>query len=169
MARDRRSAADPVGELYRAHRATFLRLASFLVSDPGLAEEIVQDAFTNLHRNWSRLANPDAALAYLRSSVVNLARNTYRRRAVARRNVALVAEQPEPGADFAFLLAEEHREVVLALRRLPARQREVLVLRYWAELSEAEIAAAIGISRGTVKSSASRALDALEAMLKELR
>jgi len=75
------------------------------------------------------------------------------------------AELAEPGADDAVMLAEEHREVMAALRRLPRRQREVLVLRYWSELSEVQIAQTLGISAGAVKSTASRGLDALERLI----
>lgn len=158
-----------VSELYRTHRLSLLRLAAFLVTDRYLAEEIVQDAFAALQQNWSRLRDPNAATGYLRKSVVNAARNQYRRQGVVRKYLRVAEPEGQPAADFALLLAEEHREVIEAVRTLPARQQEVLVLRYWSELNEAEIAETLGISRGTVKSTASRALDALEQRLKERR
>jgi RNA polymerase sigma factor (sigma-70 family) len=97
------------------------------------------------------------------------ARSAQRRQGIVRRHLRVAEPDALPPADFALLLAEEHREVVAALRRLPRRQREVLVLRYWANLDEAEIAETLRISRGTVKSTASRALDALENILKDTR
>lgn len=124
-------------------------------------------------RTWSRTPSPpswydgpgsttgDKALTYLRTSVVNGARSKLRRRRTARAYVP-PHEVPRDATSEGALLAEEHREVLAALRELAPRQREVLVLRYWSGLSEAEIAEALDISRGAVKSTASRALDALE-------
>ena len=151
-------------DLYRAQRLSLLRLAVLLVDDRAAAEDVVQDAFLGLHRRWHAV-DPAAAAGYLRTSVVNGARSQLRRRGVARRHLRVAEPDEAPSADLAVLLTEEHREVVEAMRRLPRRQREVLVLRYWSELSEAEIAAALGVARGTVKSSASRALAALESSL----
>jgi RNA polymerase sigma factor (sigma-70 family) len=101
--------------------------------------------------------------------VVNGARSAHRRQGIVRRHLRVAEPDSLPPAVFALLPAEEHREVVAALRRLRGRQREVLVLRYWANLDEAEIAETLGISRGTVKSTASRALDALENTSKDTR
>jgi RNA polymerase sigma-70 factor (sigma-E family) len=137
-----------------------------LGSDRGTAEEVVQDAFLALHRRWTKLDDPNAARGYLRASVVNGVRNQHRRRTVVRKHLRVAEPDAVPDVDQWLLLAEEHRSVLKALEQLPARQREVLVLRYWSELSEAEIAAAMGISRGTVKSTASRALTALERVLR---
>ena len=147
--------------LYRSHRLPLLRLAVLLTDDPGAAEDVVQDAFLALQRRWHAV-DPAAAAGYLRTSVVNGTRTLHRRRGVARRHLQSVQLEDAPSADLAVLLTEEHRQVVDALRTLPRRQREVLVLRYWSELSEAEIAVALGIARGTVKSSASRGLAALQ-------
>jgi RNA polymerase sigma-70 factor (sigma-E family) len=152
---------DALIDLYRAQRLPLLRLAVLLTDDRGTAEDVVQDAFLALHRRWHAV-DPAAAAGYLRTSVVNGVRTLYRRRSVARRHLHAVGQEDEPPADLALLLTEEQREVVGALRTLPRRQREVLVLRYWSELSEAEIADALGIARGTVKSSASRGLAALQ-------
>ena len=161
--------APTVADLYREHRLSLLRLAIFLVTDRETAEDLVQDAFAGLQKNWSRLADPGAAQAYLRTAVVNRARNIYRGRDISRRFLRVAEPEAGPAADYALLLADEHREVMTALRKLPHRQREVLVLRYWSELSEAEIADLLGIARGTVKSNAARALDALEQLLKDKR
>jgi RNA polymerase sigma-70 factor (sigma-E family) len=147
--------------LYRSHRLGLLRLAVLLIDDPAAAEDVVQDAFLALQRRWHAV-DPAAAAGYLRTSVVNGARTLHRRRRVARRHLLAAVLDDAPSADLAVLLSEEHRQVVDGMRKLPRRQREVLVLRYWSELSEAEIAAALGVARGTVKSSASRALSALE-------
>jgi RNA polymerase sigma-70 factor (sigma-E family) len=151
-------------DLYRSQRLGLLRLAVLLVDDRTLAEDVVQDAFLGLQRRWHAV-DPAAAAGYLRTSVVNGARSQLRRRGVARRHLRVAEPDEAPPADLSVLLTEEHREVVEAMRKLPRRQREVLVLRYWSELSEAEIAAALGVARGTVKSSASRALAALESHL----
>ncbi|MGN6608836.1 MAG: RNA polymerase sigma factor [Jatrophihabitans sp.] len=157
-----------VEELFRRHGAMLVRLATFLCGDRGAAEEIVQESFAAVIRHWRRLVDHQAALAYVRAAVVNGTRNHHRRAGVARRHLRVA--EPEATADVAdtLLLAEEHRAVLLALRDLPPRQREVLVLRYWSDLDEGEIAAAMGIARGTVKSTAARALDAIERRLKEL-
>lgn len=154
-----------VEELYRQRRVPLFRLAVFLTDDSAVAEEIVQEAFAALFRRWGQLNDPAAAGAYLRTIVVNAARKHGRRLTLARKYLPLGEPDAVPGSDYLLLLAEEHREVLAALRRLPRRQREVLVLRYWAELSETEIAVALGIAAGTVKSTASRALEALRMTL----
>ncbi len=155
-----------VERLFRAHRLAMVRLARLLVDDRETAEDVVQDAFGALHRRWAALASDDAALGYLRTSVVNGSRSVLRRRRTVRRHPQPAADAltAEP-ADGRVLLAEEHRDVLAALRALPTRQREVIVLRYWAELPEAQIAATLGISVGAVKSSASRGRDAIAAVL----
>jgi RNA polymerase sigma-70 factor (sigma-E family) len=156
-----------VAQVYATQRLPMVRLATFLCGDREVAEEIVQEAFLGLLRRWSALAGPEAAVGYLRASVVNGTRNLHRHRRVARRHLHIAEPDVAPAADDALLLAEEHRAVLAALDRLPQRQREVLVLRYWSELGEAEIANALGVPRGTVKSTASRALDALERLVKD--
>ena len=153
--------------LYAAHRLSLVRIALLLVDDLATAEDVVQDAFAG-YLGRRRLDDPDRALAYLRTSVVNGSRSALRRRRTARAYV-VPRDVATDGPDGRALLAEEHREVLDALRELPARQREVLVLRYWSGLSEIEIADALGISRGTVKSSASRGLDALERIMEGRR
>ncbi|MEV4426473.1 sigma-70 family RNA polymerase sigma factor [Streptomyces sp. NPDC049602] len=157
--------APTLTELYGARRLDMVRLALFLVDDLPTAEDVVQDAFAALCRAYGTsldgLQDPGA---YLHTAVVNAARSVLRRRRTAR-----AYTPPHPGAgapvDEGLLLAEEHRHVLDALAELTRRQREVLVLRYWSELTEAQIAQTLGLSRGTVKSTASRALDALEKRL----
>ncbi len=147
--------------LYRDHRGSLIRMARLLVDTPEAAEDAVHDAFLGTARNLGSLRDPEAALGYIRRAVVNRSRSQLRRRRTARAHLRVAEPQVAPPADDAVLLAEEHREVLAALDTLPPRQREVLVLRYWSDLSEAQIADALGISRGTVKSQASRAIAAL--------
>lgn len=154
-----------VAELFATHRLGLVRIAVLLVDDLATAEDVVQDAFIGLHRNQERLRDPQAALGYLQTAVVNGCRSTLRRRQTARRHERTFRLVDEDAPDSEVLLADEHRRVLAAVRSLPAGQQEVLVLRYWSSLSEAEIAAALGISRGAVKSQASRAIDKLEAIL----
>ena len=146
-----------LGELYHVHRVGLVRLAVLLVDDRTTAEDVVQDAFAGLHARWRSLQDPDLAVAY---------RSVLRRRRTARAYVPPHEPHGQSPED-AAVLAEEHAEVLSAVARLAPRQREVLVLRYWSGLSEAEIADALGLSRGAVKSTASRAIDALETMLAE--
>ena len=156
-----------VASLYLAHRLRLVRLAVLLVDDVETAEDVVQDVFAKLSRSF-RLDDTDRALAYLQRAVVNGCRSVLRRRRTVRSTV--LPHQPSGGGpEAAVILAEEHREVLAALHRLPPRQREVLVLRYWSDLSESQIAETLGISRGTVKSTASRALAALEQILEAQR
>ncbi|WP_433857418.1 RNA polymerase sigma factor [Streptomyces kronopolitis] len=154
-----------ISELYHAHRLAMVRLAVLLVDDRATAEDVVQDAFAALYkRHGEQLGEVDNALAYLRTAVVNAARSVLRRRRTAR-NYTPPHEADAPSAEERIVLDEEHREVLAALGGLTARRREVLVLRYWGELTEAQIATTLGISRGAVKSLASRALDSLEKIL----
>ncbi|MFI6639530.1 RNA polymerase sigma factor [Streptomyces sp. NPDC050504] len=155
-----------VTELYHSHRLAMVRLAVLLVDDRSAAEDVVQDAFVALYkRHGEHLADVDNALGYLRTSVVNTARSVLRRRKTAREYVP-PHEADAPSAEDHAILGDEHRRVLTALGGLTGRQREVLVLRYWSDLSEARIAETLGLSRGAVKSTASRALDALERALK---
>lgn len=151
-------------DLYRQHRMRLVRLAILLVDEASTAEDVVQEAFTGLHRHWSGLRDEAAALGYLRTAVVNGSRSVLRRRKTARGYVP-PHQANARSAESLAMLTTEHQAVVNALGHLPPRQREVLVLRYYGGMSEAEIATATGVSRGTVKSSASRALDALQRIL----
>src|SRR4051794_26763246 len=155
-----------VGQVYAEHRLTLLRLAVLLVGDRATAEDVVQDAFAGLHRRRSTLSDASSALPYARSAVVNGCRMVLRRRSLMRR-VGISPEPPVWSAESAALLTEDRREVVEALRRLPVRRREVLVLRYYLDLSDAEIAQAMGVGESTVRSTAARALSALGELLGE--
>lgn len=155
--------------LYQHRRLALVRLALLLVDDLPTAEDVVQDAFAALlRRHGRRLVTVEHPEAYLRTSVVNAARSVLRRRRTAPAYIP-ERESHAPSADKVVLLAETHQDVIDALRRLTRRQREVLVLRYWSDLTEAEIADTLRISRGTVKSTASRALDALGRQLENPR
>ena len=150
-------------QLYDAHYVRLVRLSALLVADTGRAEEVVQDSFVALYERLDRLAGADLA-AYLRTSVVNRSRSVLRRVRVATQHPPY-APLSEPGADDAVLRGVRRRAVVDALGQLPRRQREVLALRYYLDLSEKEIAATLGISTGAVKSHASRGAAALRARM----
>ncbi|GAB6986393.1 hypothetical protein JCM10369A_29170 [Nocardioides pyridinolyticus] len=158
------TADEALEQLYAAHWRQLVRLSVLLVRDQGTAEEVVQDAFVAVHGRWSRLRDPDKALAYLRQAVVNRSRSALRHRAVVARHAATVrpldAADPTPDSD-------RRAAVLQAMRALPDRQREVLALRYYLDLSEADIADTLGISRGAVKSHASRGAAALRELLQE--
>ncbi|MFF4817019.1 RNA polymerase sigma factor [Kitasatospora sp. NPDC001309] len=156
-------------DLYHAHRLGLVRMAVLLVDHQDLAEDVVQEAFTQLYqRHGEHLDDLDNALGYLRTSVVNGARSMLRRRRTAREYVP-PHEADAPSAEDHAVLNDEHRRVLVALQELTPRQREVLVLRYWSDMSEAQMAETLGLSRGAVKSTASRALDALEKHLEKVR
>ncbi len=159
-----RSADHAVTELYGLHYKSLVRLSALLVRDVTTAEEVVQDAFVAMHGAWRRLRDTDKALSYLRQSVVNRSRSVLRHRAV----IDKYAPKPTPDAPSAeqgAIAQLERSAVVAALRGLPDRQREALVLRYYADLSEQQIAAAMGISRGAVKSHTARAMSSLRIVL----
>jgi RNA polymerase sigma factor (sigma-70 family) len=166
---DERSTDPPGAEtavagLFTARYPELVRLAGLLGADD--PEDIAQEAFARLLRSHGSLRDSGAALAYLRATVCNLTRNRRRHLRVARLRTPserYETESPEHTA----LLREEHREVITALAALPVRRREAIVLRYWLGLSEAEIAAAMGISAGTVKSQISRGLAVLGRSLEE--
>jgi RNA polymerase sigma-70 factor (sigma-E family) len=155
-----------VMELYAVHYKALVRLAAMLVRDTPTAEEVVQDAFVAMHGGWYRLEDTDKALAYLRQAVVNKSRSVLRHRVVVEKN--LQNPPPDmPSAEHGAFAALERSEVVAALRKLPERQREAIVLRYYLDLSEADIAATMGISRGAVKSHTARGMAALRAALEQ--
>ncbi len=150
--------------LYDENWASMVRLASLLLGSSDRADEIVQEAMLAVYRRRAMFAH-SSPKAYLRTAVVNACRSAHRHRAV----VTKYAQAPDgavPGPDEKALQAETSDEVMAALRRLPGRQQEVLVLRYYSELSEAEIADALGISRGSVKSHSSRGIAALREQLR---
>lgn len=160
--------ADDLAALYRDHYRSLVRAAALLLGDVGAAEEVTQDAFVQLHRSWERVTDPAKRVAYLRSIVLNGARSRARRRAAGHR-LEVAGHTATQSAEADALVGESRREVLAALRRLPDRQRECLVLRYYLDLSEAEIAAALGISKGSVKTHTHRGIAALEKALEATR
>lgn len=156
-----------VTALYGAHYRSLVRLAALLVRDIATAEEVVQDAFVAMHGAWRRLRDPEKALSYLRQSVVNRSRSVLRHRAVVEK-YAPKGLPDAPSAENGAIVELERSAVVKALGTLPTRQREALVLRYYGDFSEAEIAATMGISRGAVKSHTARGMAALRSVLEQL-
>jgi RNA polymerase sigma-70 factor (sigma-E family) len=157
-----------VAALYAEHALGLVKLAKLMLGDQAAAEDVVQDAFLGLYRKWPALEDPGKALGYLRASVLNGCRTAYRGR--TRRDRALLRAprlEDMVSAEESVLIGEANREVIAALRALPARQREAVVLRYYLDLSEDQAAAAMKVSRGTVKSATSRGRSALARMLKE--
>jgi RNA polymerase sigma factor (sigma-70 family) len=160
------AAAEVIAGLFGAYAVDLVRLAVLLVGDQASAEDVVQDVFARLQRNPGRLSDLDKPGPYLRTAVVNGCRSVHRSRHRAR----LLRVQHEPpvwSAEAAALAGEDRRAVLAAVARLSGRQREVLVLRYYAGLTDQEIATALRVSRGTVSSTASRALGALARELRE--
>jgi len=153
-----------VTQLYTEEYRSLVRLAVLLVHDVHTAEEVVQDAFVAMHTGWRRLRDHEKALSYLRQAVVNKSRSVLRHRTVIDRNAPKPAPD-EPSAEQGAIALLERSAVVAALRELPDRQREAIVLRYYADLSEAQIATAMGISRGAVKSHTARGMSSRRATL----
>lgn len=165
-------ADDALRDLYRDHYRGLVRLATLLVDDRETAEEVVQDAFVKVHAGWHRIAEPDRALPYLRSAVLNGARSALRRRGVARRwfdRETRKGVADAPSAEAAGVAGATRDDVMDAIRHLPEQQRNVVLLRYYADLSEAQIAETLGIAPGTVKTSCHRALAKLAPMLEALQ
>ena len=153
-----------LAELYAAQYRAMVRLAALLVRDMATAEDVVQDSFVAMHANWRRLRDSDKASSYLRRCVVNRSRSVLRHQMVTERH--MLQPPPEmPSAEQGAMTLLERSAVVVALHELPARQREALVLRYYAGLPEAQIASAMGISQGAVKSHVFRAMSALRGVL----
>lgn len=169
----REHAAPGVGtdlaRLHREHYRALVRLAALLVDDVGTAEEVVQDAFVAVLGGEGGPLDPDKLPAYLRRAVLNGARSALRRRGVRNRLRPLRPARTEASAEEAALAGDTRQAVLAALRALPARQHDVLVLRYYAGLPEHEIAATLRIGAGTVKTHAKRGLAALTATLEARR
>jgi RNA polymerase sigma-70 factor (sigma-E family) len=152
-------------ELYEQQWWPMLRLATGLVDRVGVAEDVVQDAFTSVYRRWDTIRDRGAAASYLRTAVVNESRTALRRRIRSRKHLHVIVDETVEPADHATMLSAEYEVVRAALQALPARQREVLTLRYLADLADADIASATGLSLGGVRSASSRGLAALRTAL----
>ena len=153
--------------IYRKHYGSLVRQAALLVRDIPTAEDVVQDCFERLHTSWPRVREPERALAYARSAVLNGCRSVYRRSAVARRHAPRLAVRADAAAPDTASVTADRWQLAAALRKLPRRQREVLVLRYYADLSVTEIAATLGISSGNARACLSRGLARLAAEIGE--
>ena len=157
LPRDRTGA---VTALFEEHYASLVRMARLLVDDRETAEDVVMDAFTSLYRRWAAVRDPDEAYRYVRSCVLNGSRSQLRRRRLRRRHES-GSHQQEATRDSLETNETDRSTVTQLLRTLPYRQRQVLVLRYFVDLTEAQIAYELGVSPGSVKTHASRGLDAL--------
>jgi RNA polymerase sigma-70 factor (sigma-E family) len=150
--------------MYSDHYRCLVRLAWLLGQDVTTAEDVVQDSFVAMHTAWRRLRDSDRALAYLRHSVVDRSRSVRRHRALAGRT-ASQAGSDMPSAELSALPSLEYAAVVRALRSLPFRQREALALKQYGNLSEAQVASAMGVSQGAVKRHLASAIAALRAVV----
>ena len=160
------AADQAVTELYSGHYRSLVRLAVLLVRDEPTAEEVVQECFIAMHDGWHRLRDEEKALSYLKQAVVNRSRSVLRHRSVIDRNAPKPAPDM-PSAEQGAISLLERSAVITALRGLPDRQRQALVLRYYADLSEAQIAEMMGISKGAVKSHTARGMSSLRAVLEQ--
>jgi RNA polymerase sigma-70 factor (sigma-E family) len=159
---------DPLTALHRDHYRSLVRLASLLLGDVESSEEVVQDAFVKMHTRLGGVRDPEKAPAYLRSVVLNGARSLLRKRKVRERHAERRSlELVNPSAENGAIGSAEHSRMLAALGELPERQREALVLRYYLDLSEADIAAAMGVSAGSVKTHIHRGLASLTQRLEE--
>ncbi|MGW3422984.1 sigma-70 family RNA polymerase sigma factor [Streptomyces phaeochromogenes] len=148
-----------LARLFEVHYSSMLRLAVLLGADD--PENVVAEAYYQIYRKWRRLRDSEAAEAYLRSTVCNLTRMRIRHLQVARKHVENPPSDVVASAESTALLHDDQRVLIDALQQLPARQREALVLRHWLGLKESEIAAAMGISCGSVKTHTARGIAAL--------
>ncbi len=157
---------DALAALFLVHSRGLVGLARLLVDDLATAEDVVQDAFAATYRRWSAIRTPEAALPYLRVAVVNHARKRIRDRQHGGRVVADLADRADSRVRTDSFDALDQRHVVLAaLRALSYRQRQVVVLRFYLDLSEAQVADQLGLTRGAVHRHAARATDALRDLL----
>ncbi|MFE5191403.1 SigE family RNA polymerase sigma factor [Streptomyces sp. NPDC056628] len=151
---------DHLTETYRAHYRSLLGLAALLLDDTASCEDVVQEAFIRVHSARKRVRDPEKTLAYLRQTVVNLSRSALRRRILGLK----LLSKPMPDMASAEEGAYDQLErdsLIKAMKGLQRRQREVLVLRYFADMTEAQVAETLGISLGSVKAYGSRGIAAL--------
>lgn len=159
-------ASEAIDDLFRVHAVGLVRFALMLVGDQATAEDVVQEAFLGVYRAWDRIRDGDAVLGYLRTAVVNGARSVQRTRGRARLQ-RVQHDPPVWSAEAAAIDGEDRRALLAAIARLPRRQREVLALKYYLDLSEREVAAILRVTRGTVAATGARALAALARQLRE--
>jgi RNA polymerase sigma-70 factor (sigma-E family) len=162
----REDARSAVASLFAEHHLALVRLAVVMVGDVATAEDVVQDAFEKLQAGWPRLRDRDHGLAYARAAVLNGCRNMRRRSAIARKHAGYAAPQDAAQPDAVQALADS-AELLAAIRALPRRQREVLVLRFYLDLDVAEVADILTIGPSAVRSSSARALAQLARSISE--
>jgi RNA polymerase sigma-70 factor (sigma-E family) len=162
---ERAAGAEAVRVLFREHHLELVRLAAMMLGDIAAAEDVVQDAFERLHRHWRRVREPSSGLAYARSCVLNGCRSAHRRAAVARKYSPRLAQLPD--APDLVAAVDDSDKIVAALQVLTRRQREAIVLRYYADLDVAEIAEMLRVSPGAVRATINRALATLARALAE--
>lgn len=152
-----------VSDLFTLHHRRLVGLASLLLDDRRTAEDVVQEAFAALYRRWRHLRDPNAAVAFLNCAVVNGGRDSLRRKRRAGAAVRQLVPRSEllASAEQSAVEHAEHDRLWAAVTALPMRQRQVLVLRYYLDHNEADIAELLGVSRGSVKKHASRGIAAL--------
>ncbi|MEU2714527.1 SigE family RNA polymerase sigma factor [Streptomyces sp. NPDC007205] len=158
---------DHLTETYRAHYRSLLGLAALLLDDTASCEDVVQEAFIRVHSARKRVRDPEKTLAYLRQTVVNLSRSTLRRRILGLK----LLSKPMPdmaSAEEGAYDQLERRDLIKAMKGLQRRQREVLVLRYFADMTEAQVAETLGVSLGSVKAYGSRGIAALRVAMEAL-
>jgi len=161
---DRLDADEAIAALFTEHARSLVRLARFFADDRNAAEDLVQEAFLRLRRSFHRIENPDRAVAYLRSIVLNLARD-YNRRGLMSMRHRLRENVGHASVEDQIVMREDQLEVIDALQTLPLRQRDCLVLRYYLDLGVQEIAETLGLSANSVKTHLRRGLAALEVRL----
>ena len=165
IATQAQEAVAAVSELYQATAIGLIRLAYVILGDRQAAEDVVQDAFCNLFLRWDRLSHAQGAEYYVRVTVLNACRSALRRRAV--RNRLVLHELPAPSVEAAVLGGEERADLIRAVDRLPQRQRETLILSYYLDLPDDEIATLMGVGMSSVRSARHRALENVARDLKE--
>ncbi|WP_231626802.1 SigE family RNA polymerase sigma factor [Streptomyces apocyni] len=151
---------DHLTETYRAHYRSLLGLAALLLDDTASCEDVVQEAFIRVHSARKRVREPEKTLAYLRQTVVNLSRSALRRRILGLKLLSKPMPDMASAEEGAYDLMERE-ELIKALRGLQRRQREVIVLRYFQDMTEAQVSEVLGISVGSVKAYGSRGIAAL--------
>ena len=159
--------ADLVARLYREEVTALVRLARIFTEDRNAAEDLVQEGFIRFQRSAHQLRDPDKAAAYLRSVVLNLARDHNRRGLMSLRHQETALEREPASVEAVVIAGENEREIIEALNTLPNRQRDCLVLRFYLDLSERETAESMGISPNSVKTHCRRGLAALEQRLED--
>nr|WP_308379969.1 SigE family RNA polymerase sigma factor [Streptomyces sp. ISL-43] len=151
---------DHLTETYQAHYRSLLGLAALLLDDTASCEDVVQEAFIRVHSARSRVRDRDKTLAYLRQTVVNLSRSALRRRILGLKLLSKPMPDMASAEEGAYDLLERD-DLIKSMRGLQRRQREVLVLRYFADMTEVQVAETLGISLGSVKAYGSRGIAAL--------